>query len=241
MERIFTTSDGGNNWNSHTPPINQYCFGIQYRDSDIWVSSLNSTIIHSPDNGNTWQWQYQSPYWNSIAWQDSLNGWAVAGSNAGTDGYCWRSTDAGQTWAYAASMPGGKQVQFVDALHGWMLTEGNGGTIRRTTNGGQNWSQFGIGGSAWIGGMAFASPETGWAFGGSGNVRFTSNGGVTWTSRNVGNSAFLETGFFISPTEGWVAGGYGGGNSYIGHTTDGGASWTSQPRPPTTTSTRVSS
>lgn len=229
LERVFTSSDGGNNWNSYTPPINQYSFGIEYRGSDLWVASLNSAIIHSPDNGNTWQWQHQAPYWNSIAWQDSLNGWAVAGSNAGTDGYCWRSTDAGQTWAHAAGMPGGKQVQFADALHGWMLTEGNGGTIRRTTNGGQNWSQFGIGGSAWIGGMAFASPESGWAFGGSGNVRFTSNGGVTWASRNVGNSAFLETGYFLSSTEGWVAGGYGGGNSYIGHTTDGGASWTSQP------------
>ena len=153
----------------------------------------------------------------------------MAGSNAGTDGYCWRTTDAGQTWAYAAGMPGGKQVQFVDTLHGWILIEGNGGTIRRTTNGGQSWSQFSIGGSAWIGGIAFASSESGWAFGGSGNVRFTSNGGVTWTSRNPGNSAYLETGFFLSPLEGWVAGGYGGGNGYIGHTTDAGVSWTSQP------------
>jgi photosystem II stability/assembly factor-like uncharacterized protein len=229
MERIFTSTDGGQNWDAHTPPINQYTQGIAYRGNDLWIASMNSSILHSPDNGNSWAWQAQAPYWRSLAWSDSMNGWAVSGSNAGTDGYCARSTDGGVTWAYAPGVPGGAQVQFVDDMHGWMLTEGTGGTIKRTTNGGVSWSQFGIGGSAWIGAACFASPDSGWAFGGSGNVRFTSNGGATWTSRNPGTTAYLETGYFISPTEGWVAGGYGGANSYIGHTTNGGESWTSQP------------
>jgi photosystem II stability/assembly factor-like uncharacterized protein len=229
MERIFTSTDGGQNWASHIPPINQYTFGIAYRGNDVWITSENSSILHSADDGNSWTWQAQAPYWRSIAWSDSMNGWAVSGSNAGTDGYCARSTDAGQTWAYAPGVPGGAIVQFRDSLHGWMLTEGTGGTIKRTTNGGASWSQFGVGGSAWIGGISFASPESGWAFGGSGNVRFTSNGGATWSSHNPGTTAYLETGFFLNPNEGWVAGGYGGSNSYIGHTTDGGVSWTSQP------------
>jgi photosystem II stability/assembly factor-like uncharacterized protein len=226
--KVFVTSDGGQTWTSHPYLIKTYTQGIQYIEDDIWVAAFYSQILKSTDNGSTFNWSYKAPAWNSLAWADSLCGYVVAGTNVGTDGYCARSTDAGQTWFYDPDMPGGAQVQFIDADNGWMLREGNSSGVYRTTDAGMTWTFHSIGTGAWIGGMYFVSPDSGWTFGSNGAIHSTSNGGVSWTQQGSGTANYVSTVHFYDALEGWAAGGYGGGNGFIRHTTDGGASWNTQ-------------
>ncbi|MBD3161809.1 MAG: hypothetical protein GF346_05980, partial [Candidatus Eisenbacteria bacterium] len=224
---VFVTHDGGDTWNESIPPSVAYTKAIQYVGSELWFCSAFGQILHSSDEGTSWDWDYRAPYWTSMAWSDSQNGWLVTGTNVGTDGYCYRTTDGGDSWMRDADAPGGAVVQFIDPLYGWMLKEGTGGAIWRTTDGGAGWSRHSTGGS-WIDGMQFVSPTRGWVHGSNGTMRRTTDGGVTWTAQSLGTGAYCDAAFFVDEEFGWAGGGYGGGSGYIRRTTDGGATWTAQ-------------
>jgi photosystem II stability/assembly factor-like uncharacterized protein len=109
-----------------------------------------------------------------------------------------------------------------------MLQEGNSAKVYRTTDGGGNWSQFGLGTPNWVGRMRFATADSGWACGSQGTMRFTSNGGASWSAQNLNSSAYCEDVFMLDSKQGWTAGGYGGGSGFIRHTTNGGQNWETQ-------------
>jgi len=225
-EKIFVTSNGGQSWNYSFAPVVDYTHGIQYVGDDIWFATNYSEILHSSDNGESWEWAYKSSLFSSMAWSNEMNGWVVSGTSAGNDGYCVRTTDGGETWFYDDAVPGGSQVLFYDDTTGWMFFEGNSPKIWRTVDGGQTWEQHNIpSGGAWLGNIFFVNQNKGWAFGSNGALRVTTDGGVTWTSQNCNASNYIATVFFVDENEGWAAGGYGGANGFIRHTTDGGNNW----------------
>jgi photosystem II stability/assembly factor-like uncharacterized protein len=230
-ERIAVSSDGGQTWTSASTPIIEYTQGIQYVGDKVWIAASKSIILSTTDIGTTWNWEHYSPALQSMEWISDQVGWAIAGTNVGTDHYALKTTDGGFTWEPDETAPGGAQVIFFDAIHGWMLKEGNAAKISRTIDGGTSWSQYTIGGSNWIGGMFFATPDSGWAFGSNGTLKFTSNGGVNWSNQSVGSSNYVQAVWFASSQEGWAGGGYGGGGGFIAHTTDGGATWDQQSMP----------
>jgi len=227
-QQVWLTNDGGDNWNYSSPPVLSYSYGINWVGDNIWFACGYSQILHSPDNGATWDWDNRVPTWKSLAWSDTENGWLVAGTHVGTDGYCLRTGDGGDNWSPDTEAPGGTQTCFVDADHGWMLWEGNSATIWRTTDGGDSWNQHSIGSGNWIGGIFFINPDRGWAFGSNGALRVTQNGGQSWTNQSSGTSDYIQALFFIDEDEGWLAGGYGSGNGFIKHTVNGGGNWQGQ-------------
>lgn len=224
---VFVTHDGGTIWTESTPPSVAYSKGVAYVGDEIWYCSAYGQILHSPDEGAMWDWDYYAPYWKSMAWSDPLNAWLVTGTQIGTDGYCFRTYDGGATWSRDPDAPGGAVVQFFDSMTGWMLKEGSGGAVWRTTDGGANWSRHTTGG-AWIDGMQFVTPMRGWVHGGNGTMRRTTDGGVTWSTQSLGTGSYCDAAFFVDEDFGWAGGGYGGGSGYIRHTTDGGETWTPQ-------------
>ena len=226
-EKIYVTSDGGESWNYSLSPTVDYTEGIQYVGNDIWFVSDYSQILHSSDNGESWDWDYKSPFYNSIAWSNNMNGWIVSGT--GNGGSCLRTTDGGETWDYDENVPDGSQVLFYDENTGWIFSEGNSAKIWRTTDGGQSWEQHNIySGGEWLGNIFFVNQNKGWAFGSDGALKVTNDGGVTWTNQNCNTSEYIATVFFVDENEGWAAGGYGGANGFIRHTTDGGNTWEAQ-------------
>ncbi len=228
-EKVFVSSNGGNNWNNFTPPVSNYTYGISYRGNNIWIASDASQILRSSNNGINWQLQNQALRLKSISWSSINTGWTTYGSSVGNDGFTLKTTNGGTNWLPVPNAPGGSQVYFKDENYGWMFFEGNSSTIYRTTNAGVNWIQSSISsGGAWIGKVFFADQNTGWGFGASGKIVNTTNGGITWTPQNSGVSNYVETLFFINSSEGWAGGGYGGVNGFILHTTNGGSTWTQQ-------------
>ena len=227
-ENIYISSNGGDSWVPHPLPVASYTYGIQYVNDNIWVATNSSQILRSYDNGDNWEWESRSPIWNSIAWSDSLNGWAAAGSFIGSDCFSYKTTDGGLTWDLDSSAPGGKKIIFHDPDTGWMLREGDNATVWRTLDAGETWSQHYIGGGGWIGNMCFATTDSGWAVGSNGKIRNTSDGGINWTAQVSGTANYVQAINFVNSSEGWAAGGYGGGNGFILHTTNGGENWDAQ-------------
>ncbi len=230
-EKVYVTSDGGENWTVNTPPIWNYTEGPVYVGEDIWIASNGTSILKSSDYGASWEWSERAPYWRTMSWANSTTARVGSGTSAGTDSYGIISTDSGESWAHEESAPGGTRYSFLDENTGWMLWEGAPGSIWRTTNGGTDWLQSTFGVSAWIGSISFTSPDSGWACGSSGTVRVTTDGGATWTPQNINTSNYVADIYFVDSKEGWAVGGYGGGNAFIRHTSDGGLSWEVQTPP----------
>lgn len=226
-EAIVVSHDGGMTWTEHVPPVVAYTHAIAYLGNTIRFACDYGRVLRSDDDGGSWAYDYHAPPWKSLAWSDHDNGWLVAGSSVGTDGYCFRSTDAGLSWAREYGAPGGSQVLFIGPQVGWMLTEGTGAAVHRTTDGGATWSRHVVGGG-WIDGIAFPSSLRGYAYGSNGTMRVTTNGGVSWSAQSLSTTRFVETACFLNETEGWCGGGYGGSNGFVRHTTDGGANWAIQ-------------
>lgn len=226
--KVLVTTDGGNNWAQRFPPLSGYTYGIRYHGDNVWVASLNNYLVHSTDNGMNWTIDNASPLFQSIGWQSSTDGWAVAGSHTGSDQMCRRTTDCGSTWFWDFDAPGGAQVLWLDQDHGWTLIEGRSARVYRTADGGSRWDSYGLGTGNWVDGMFFVSPDSGWAHGQNGTIRFTSDGGQSWTGQTSGVSEYCAAVFFTGPTEGWAGGGYGGGSGFVLHTTDAGQNWSAQ-------------
>jgi photosystem II stability/assembly factor-like uncharacterized protein len=226
--RVVVSTNGGNSWSSYTHLFRTYTMGVQYVGNSIWTVSNSSQIIKSTNSGANWQWSYNTSGWQAMSWRDSANGYLVTGTDAGIDGYSYRTTNAGNTWFHDPNTPGGGQIQFVNSSRGWILKEGNAAGVYRTTNAGTSWTYNSIGTGNWIGAMFFATQDSGWACGSNGTLRFTSNGGASWSSQSPGNSNYVSAVYFTNSRQGWLCGGYGGANGFISHTTDGGANWIPQ-------------
>ncbi|MBK7643932.1 MAG: hypothetical protein IPJ19_12940 [Planctomycetes bacterium] len=87
----------------------------------------------------------------------------------------------GLSWSHlAASAVALRAVSFADANTGWVV--GDSGTIRRTSDGGQNWSTQAVGlTNASISMVEAASPLVVWIAGSGGFVARTLDGGASWS------------------------------------------------------------
>jgi photosystem II stability/assembly factor-like uncharacterized protein len=227
-EKLMITSDGGSSWQTYIPPITAYTYGLQYVSSSVWLGSDYTQILHSPDQGSSWEWQYRAPYWKSIGWLDANSGWAGSGTWVGDDSYAIRTDDGGSTWDPDTLAPGGAQVLCHDVDIAWMLWEGTQSQVWHTTDGGANWTGNPIVSGPWIGRIFFVTADSGWACGSSGALWATVDGGSSWSPQTAGTTMYVAAVCFVDHLEGWAGGGYGGGNGFIRHTVDGGENWIAQ-------------
>ncbi len=139
-----------------------------------------------------------------VHFADSQTGWI-----AGESMFILHTTDGGVTWIEQpfpikdGNVGGTNSVHFVDAMNGWVV--GHNGTILHTTNGG-------VGATAEIVGHTANSN----------GERIIHN--PAWNHQTSGVNTFLNSVHFVDANNGWVVGNHG----IILHTTNGGATWTSQ-------------
>ena len=186
---ILRTSNGGTNWtlvDSSTSLIS-----INYVNANLAWAVGPGGIVKSTNGGLTWTRQPlpdSSTVYNSVTFFDADTGW-LTGLSFSAAGVLYKSTNKGASWAMET---GGinsydyiDAIYFADAQHGWMSgytvpdTVGYG-MIKRTTDGGANWTNEPLTTDQELYSVAFASLTEGWACGSSGIILHSTDSGVSW-------------------------------------------------------------
>ena len=185
-------------------------------------------VLRTEDGGATWLAVGDIPdllRLEDVWFNDRSTGWMV-----GVRGLVYRSGDGGRTWQRQESGVTAKlsTVQFVDDRIGW-IGEAAKPAVLKTTDGGASWRRIAIpdvDDESGLSNLYFLDAQRGWALGADGVLVATTDGGETWDDIGYGIDNRMYGLFFWDALTGWVAA------SQIRKTTDGGQTWTTQPRPP---------
>ncbi|MCH7879709.1 MAG: hypothetical protein IH914_10405, partial [candidate division Zixibacteria bacterium] len=133
-------------------------------------------------------------------------------------------------------------ISFIDTNNGWAIVDSIAesgedffalSTIIHTTDGGATWvtqlrdTTVGI-----INVIQFVDADNGWVVGDEAKILRTTNGGNTWTpvtNSGIADSSTNDALFFLDANIGWISSDDRGPNrGVVLHTTDGGATWSTQ-------------
>lgn len=240
-QRLYFTSDGGQNWIIQIEEDSTFYSNFIFVDENYgWFKvARHVPLPNNPlnyeyylwrtnDGGNTWQEVSTPPYpaFYAMTFFDSLTGYW------GGDSTIYRTSNGGESW-----QPQNIEsevhfelwdIYFVDELYGWAVGYSNdffdAGIILKTIDGGGSW-QINEHPSGIIGNAVFFTDSShgiivGFNLFSGGLVRTTSDGGETWESPGGFNS-WLNDVVFTDDNTGWIVGDYG----LIGYTEDGGETW----------------
>jgi len=154
-------------------------------------------IIKTTDGGYNWE-QLLSPvnfFLSKIQFTDSQTGYIIGGDNTG--GYLLKTVNEGQTWQLI-------NLQTPDNIRptGLFFLDNNTGFIsgkklfRRTTDGGQSWSEVIEPVSENINDVSFKNTIEGYAISDSGKYFRSTNGGKTWHLVQSNTSDHLKKIYF---------------------------------------------
>jgi photosystem II stability/assembly factor-like uncharacterized protein len=256
---LLHTTDGGTNWLVVTPfPNDTVWCSSDPAVSMSWVNSTHGWKINSfgatfgiskgvvvqrtTDGGGTWTKKVlttaEGDFGFQIQFVNVNVGWLLIFNFSTQVSTSLKTTDGGANWS---PFPGAGIFFFVDASNGWSYYGSgvNGANppfkILRTTTGGASWAeQFTDNLPGGYNAMHFADVNTGWIVGDSGKVVRTTNGGTNWsyvTNSGINSQDRSKSVFFLNANTGWISTKNGSGDGTIQHTTNGGASWTTQGTP----------
>ena len=246
---IYYTTDGGSTWErkgssneasaDYVPDVN--LVKVHAVGNDVWAVS-GDAILHSNDGGATWTtWMADidnDEHWGlqGVYTLDGKTAWVTGGTRAfdpGSDnpyGIIRKTTNAGQTWTihdvYVNGIDAILGISAVDAETAWAV--GGQYTVMKTIDGGATWTNEpnpASGADYDINEVYAVNSSTVWVAGDNG-IYWTTDGGQSWNSSEGLPSPLAWMGITaVSDQEVWCSnnnGRYPG----IGHTTDGGTTWT---------------
>lgn len=185
---LYTTRDGGDNWERQRVPTRNLLLGGWFLNSEQgWLVGAGATLLQTADGGETWRsgmlvgftppaasGNAGSPLrvrFTAATFVDSKRGWAV-----GAEGRVFATRDGGRTWTAQTSNVSTDlyDVKFLDNYEGWAA--GAGGTLLHTTDGGSHWTIEPSGTTHALERLCFVGRAHGWAVGFGGTIiRFTPN------------------------------------------------------------------
>jgi photosystem II stability/assembly factor-like uncharacterized protein len=243
------TATGDGTWFWRSPQPQGVMLGaVCAQGGQLWAVGQAGTILHSSDDGATWQSQSSgvTAELSAVCFGDALHGWAVGGQDTGSLGQSptsqviLRTVDGGATW-FSQPAPGKRPLRaltFVDPLQGWAV--GDGGAVVRTVDGGASWQAVATGFPDWLTCVHFVDSTHGWIGGPSGALLRTGDGGAHWRRARLGSWAGTDELIkpsFSDPLHGWAIlqdrDGYSGtgSGSRLAVTSDGGLHWRPLPAP----------
>jgi len=188
---IYKTHNGGESWEKIEPPIKGNMFYIEALDSlTLWIGTQVGEILKSTDGGYNWVLQHDSYFINYIEFFDSQNGIAMGDSPLSNETpiEIIHTSDGGSSWINKNSQLYGfttnMAVSFSDPNNGYMRITESSSILRKTTNGGESWSEIRppIGGQNIFTVIAL-TPNV--AVISQSLPSITTDGGVTWTQQNL--------------------------------------------------------
>jgi len=235
---VIKTTNGGLNWEILPPGITTNIENVFFTDNDNgWIISkfwFSWCLYRSTDGGLNWMLQSNleiSP--SQVYFTDFDNGW-IAGflSEWGSSwGKFSHTTDGGNSWIYQ-SIPDSfnntpLSVYFTDSQNGWAVGHKDwylSGLILKTTDGGNNWTEYPNEVNEPLNSVCFVNENLGWCAGNSGTIMHTTDGGTNWYLQSAGVSSDLLSVCFTDSVNGWIS----GNNGALIQTSDGGLTWASQ-------------
>jgi len=217
QSEVYTTSDGGQSFTSHTVPNNDFLNSVcMLNISEYFGGSQNNRIYHSTDGGNTWVslGSTGNPVRSVTCFPSSSTAYSC-----GDHGSSNSINSAGITNLPTGLVSNLYSVSFPTSSEGWLC---GGSIIRHFANGVWNADQTYAAYS--YNGICFVNNTNGWAVGDNGVIIRTIDG-KNWVGQTNPDTQSpkrtLNDVCFLNSNEGWAVGNAG----VILHTTDGGISW----------------
>jgi len=213
-------------------------FGVDCVDAEnIYIVGFNSSILHSADSGNTWQFQKSGTTLNlcEVSFVSPEKGWI-----SGRKGTMLYTEDSGATWVKQQTLTDKHlfSLCFVNDTTGWAV--GDFGTIINTTDGGNTWTNQSMGEDRIYNDVHFIDENNGWIAGEYGLIYHTADGGNTWTKQECRDiipvydetewasyPPSLYSVYFLDKNRGWIS----GMDGILITTMDGGKTWTKVANP----------
>lgn len=227
---VAKTSDGGYNWvtliSGSTASLGNIFF---YDENTGWVSN-SSNLLYITTNGSSFYTTTLPTNIGSnkpIYFTNQNTGYFI-----GSNRYLYKSTNKGFNWVqwglpdmYMAN------YTFTDSLTGYISGYAGSssvpGLIKKTTNGGANWTEILRDTASSIPKMSFVNSYTGYAVAGSKKLYRTTNGGLNWSMQipDTSSLASIIGIHFINAYTGWLVGNYGA----VLYTSNGGSTFAEEP------------
>ncbi|MGB3018006.1 MAG: YCF48-related protein [Ignavibacteria bacterium] len=236
---VAVSNDGGSTWSSNSNIIKtalNFDITTVPGTSKYWIvgraAGAGNQILYSNNSGSTWTGINAgvSGDFQSISMINANTGYM-----SGTNNQIMKTTDGGATWFLKTgpSPVATSQLyscEFIDENTGWVFVNFStvaGGNVFKTTNGGDNWTQYTTGASSEnIYSADMVDANTGYCtMNQSGRPLYrTTNGGVNWTALTTGLTGSLRG--VTAPDANTVYVAQTGGTQRVAKSTNGGANWT---------------
>ena len=230
-------------WSPQNSGTTTKLFSVKAVNANVAWATGFSVVLRTTNGGATWTsvWPAETPlHSHTIAALDANTAMVIscAGSEdnwlAG-DTKIYRTTNGGADWQTAYSSVASNAflncLKMMDANTGFAYGDPVGGKwmLLKTTNGGASWAQMSTAptdlpsSSGMFGGMEILAPASIW-FGAIGNVFRSTDGGASWTHSVFRFGSYITGIKFTDSNNGFVC---AINVRWLGHTTDGGNTWSS--------------
>jgi len=210
------TTDGGTNWNPLDDTLGFYMRTCHLGDDGtLYIAAFDDLLI-SHDGGESFTkiMDCWSTFAVDLKFTDADHGWAC-----GATFVSWTS-DGGETWTEGI----GDLDYVFNSLaiqDDTQLVVGDGGGMRRSVDGGVNWTTINSGTSNRLYSVCFGDANNAWSVGAGGTILYSDDAGLTWSEQVSNFSLNIYRVEFIDVQIGYAS----GDNQYIFKTIDGGANW----------------
>ncbi|MBN1302656.1 MAG: PQQ-binding-like beta-propeller repeat protein [Melioribacteraceae bacterium] len=164
--KIFRSTDGGLNWTDNSYSDNSVNFNsVFFVNADTgWIAGSGGMMLYTVDGGNNWTIQ------NTGVTQDIFDVFFInskKGRAVGSGNLYLSTEDGGTNWTFSwLGTISISSVFFLDENLGWIV----GSNILETTDGGENWEEYGYGLLLGLNSIQFRDQYTGWAVGDDGLI-----------------------------------------------------------------------
>lgn len=219
---LYKSTNSGVNW---VQQVSSTVFAdLLFPDLNTGIALTSNNSLRRTTNGGT---NFTPINFTADA---SIHGIAISSGNSATyfilgldnvidTSYIFKSTNAGVNWTQAAHFPLDYfAMTFVNASTGIIC--GDGGIMKRTTNGGTNWTTINSGTTNDLQGIKFITSTKLYAVGSGGTILKSTDAGLTWAVQVSGTTSALRgIDVFSSDDIGITL----GANGTVRRTTNGGA------------------
>ncbi len=191
---LYKSTNGGVNW---VQQVASTVFSdLLFPDVTTGIALTTNNTLRRTTNGGT---NFTTINFTSDA---GVHGGAIVLGNSSTyfilgldnvidTSYVFKSTNSGVNWSQVAQFPLDYfAMTFVNASTGIIC--GDGGLIKRTKNGGANWSTINTGTTNDLQGIKFVTSTKVYTCGSAGTILKSTDAGLTWVAQVSGTTAALR-------------------------------------------------